>query len=141
MMTNKVWFVDIEKETLRNKYWRKVLYTDDNLQVVVMSIPPGEELGWEVHNVSDQFFRIESGTGYLYVNKNLTKHTNKIKLKNGISSVVPRKIWHNVVNSSKTNHLKIYTIYTPPHHLPQTCDRTHLDELKREKIESKIYKK
>ena len=115
------WSDNIERLTLKNKLWRKVIHTSESLQVVVMSIPAGESLGWEKHMHSDQFFRIESGHGVLETRKAKTKTE---KLANGYAAIVPAGLWHNVTNVSKSEPLQLYTIYSPPHHLPNRLDKT-----------------
>lgn len=122
------WSNNIEELTLKNEYWRKVIYTGPNMQITLMNIPPLQELGWEKHKESDQFFRVESGRGILETGTKVIKHS----LKNGSAAVVPVGLWHNLTNVSRTRSLKLYTIYTPPHHPPKTLDKTHVDEMKRE---------
>jgi len=101
----------IEKETLKNKYFRKVLFTGKHAQLVVMCLQPGEEIGDEVHPKVDQFFRIEQGQA-TFVYKGNKKH----KVRDADAVVVPAGTFHNVVNTSKTETLKLYTIYSPPNH-------------------------
>jgi len=129
-------FVDIEKATDQNTDWRRVLHTSSNLQTVVMSVPIGQELGWEVHHDSDQLFRIESGTGQIMVNDTDPKGGfigHKTWDVNASSLVVvPKGTYHNVINNG-TDELKFYTVYSPPHHPVDTVDRTHADEINREK--------
>lgn len=122
---------DIEKATIENKYYRKVLYTRKHSQLVLMSLKPGEEIGFEKHNKTEQFFRIESGKGkiVLKINKNTNKTTH---IKNGsVFTVFPNTV-HNVVNKSKTNRLQLYTIYSPPVHKPNTIHKTKEDAEKEE---------
>lgn len=101
---------DIEKETLENENFRKVLYTAPHSQLVVMTLKPGEEIGEEVHENVDQFFRVEEGTGKAI----LEGQEHEI----GPTSVVvvPAGTRHNVVNTSDEKSLKLYTIYSPPNH-------------------------
>lgn len=123
-----LWSANIESLTKENPFWRDVLHTSDNLQVVAMSVPAGQELGREVHTQNDQFFRIESGMGRLVANvKGIDQN---VELRDGVAVVVPRGIHHNVINTG-TEPLKMYTIYGPPHHPPGTRDRTLQDELSR----------
>jgi len=104
-------FVDnIEKETLENKNFRKVLYTAKHSQLVLMSLQPGEEIGMEVHSDNDQFFRFEKGQGECIIDG------HEYKIKNGTAIVVPAGSQHNVINVSDTEELKLYTIYSPAHH-------------------------
>lgn len=110
---NKVFSINIEKETINNKNYRKVIYTDSKQQIVLMSLNPGEYIHRETHN-GTQFFRIEQGTGIAEIGT----IRKKIKLKDGISLSVPPKTLHKIINTSKTQTLKIYTIYSPPQHKP-----------------------
>lgn len=100
---------DIEADTLANSNFRKVLYTSKHSQLVLMSLKPGEEIGLEIHE-NDQFFRIEAGMGKCIIDG------NEYPLKDGSAIVVPAGAEHNVINTSDTEDLKLYTIYSPPHH-------------------------
>lgn len=106
----KGFFTNIEKDTLENSNFRKVLYTSKHSQLVLMSLKPGEEIGMEVHEENDQFFRFESGEGKCIIDG------NEYALKDGVAIVVPAGAQHNVVNTSETEDLKMYTIYSPAHH-------------------------
>jgi len=109
----------IEKLTEKNKYFRKVLYTGKNTQLVVMCLKPGEEIGNEVHGNVDQFFRIEEGTArFIFNNK------EKRLAKDGDAVIVPAGTYHNVVNASKDTPLKLYTLYSPPNHPDGTIHKT-----------------
>ena len=121
-----MWSTNIEKDTIANKDWRRVVHTSKNLQVVLMAIPPGESLGLEVHPVTDQFFRVERGAAILQTGK------KENRLVDGSSAVVPSGVWHNLTNTSKTRWLKLYTIYSPPHHPKNRVDKTKADEVARE---------
>ena len=101
---------NIEKETLENKNFRKVLYTAKHSQLVLMSLQPGEEIGMEVHLDNDQFFRFEKGRGKCIIDG------HEYELKDGTAIVVPAGAQHNVINLSTTEELKLYTIYSPAHH-------------------------
>jgi len=104
-------FVDnIEKETLKNNNFRKVLYSAKHSQLVLMSLQPREEIGMEVHLDNDQFFRFEKGQGKCIIDN------NEYELKNGTAIVVPAGSQHNIINVSATEELKLYTIYSPAHH-------------------------
>jgi len=100
---------NIEEDTVNNQNFRKVLYTSKYSQLVLMSLKPKEEIGMETHGV-DQFFRIEEGNGEVILNG------EKHPIKSGSAMVIPAGTKHNVINTSKTEALKIYTIYSPPHH-------------------------
>jgi mannose-6-phosphate isomerase-like protein (cupin superfamily) len=110
--------VDIEKKTLTNNYFRKVLFTGKHAQLVVMCLKPGEEIGNEVHPKVDQFFRIEQGQA-LFIFKG-----KKVLAKNGDAVIVPAGTYHNVKNAAKTVRLKLYTLYSPPNHPDGTVHKT-----------------
>ncbi len=108
--TKKGFVGKIEKETLKNEDFRRVLYTGKYSQLVLMSLKPGEEIGEEVHDDVDQFFRFEDGKGLVVIDD--VEH----EVKDGMAVVVPSGAKHNVINTSKKNDLKLYTIYSPPEH-------------------------
>ncbi len=101
---------NIEKLTLANNDFRHVLYTGKHSQLVLMSLLPNEEIGMEVHNENDQFFRFEKGEGKVIIDG------NEYIVGDGDAVVVPMGAEHNVINTSATNPLKLYTIYSPAHH-------------------------
>jgi mannose-6-phosphate isomerase-like protein (cupin superfamily) len=109
---------NIEQETLDNNNFRKVLYTSTYGQVVVMSLLPNEEIGMEVHETTDQFFRIDSGEGKVIVDG------EEFLISDGFAVVVPAGAQHNVLNISADKPLKLYTIYMPPHHKDGTIHQT-----------------
>lgn len=109
---------NIEKDTLKNKNFRKVLYTASHCQLVLMSLKPKEEIGAEVHPDNDQFFRFEAGRGRVEIDG------NKYTVKDGDAVVIPAGAKHNVINTSATEDLKMYTIYSPPHHKDQIVRKT-----------------
>ncbi|MDY0272227.1 MAG: cupin domain-containing protein [Advenella sp.] len=116
-------FVDnIEKLTVENENYRKVLYTGKNLQLVLMTLQPGEEIGQEVHETHDQFLRIEEGQGTLY----LDDATHQVE--DDFAIIVPAGAVHNVVNTG-TVALKLYTIYGPPEHRDGVLQPTKADEV------------
>lgn len=102
--------INIEKETLENDNFRKVLYTSTHSQLVLMSLLPNEDIGMEVHPDNDQFFRFEQGEGKCIIDG------NEYELQDGSVIVVPAGAEHNIINTSSTNSLKLYTIYSPAHH-------------------------
>ena len=112
----------IEKQTLENTYFRQVLFTAQHAQLVVMCLQPGEEIGDEVHPKVDQFFRIEQGRAKFVFNEK-EEHLAH----DGDAVVVPAGTYHNVVNTSKTAMLKLYTIYSPPNHPDGTVHKTKAD--------------
>ncbi|MBP6889743.1 MAG: cupin domain-containing protein [Candidatus Moranbacteria bacterium] len=101
---------DIEKLTRENANFRQVLYTATDCQLVLMSLLPGEEIGLEVHEEGDQFFRFEKGEGKVIIDE------TEYMVKDGDAVIIPMGAQHNVVNTSETDTLKMYTIYAPPHH-------------------------
>lgn len=105
----KGFHTNIEEETVNNDSFRKVLYTASNLQLVLMSLKPGEEIGEEVHEDIDQFFRIDGGNGICIING------NEYELTNGSAIIVPKGSKHNIINNGN-EPLKLYTIYSPPNH-------------------------
>ncbi len=106
----KGYVINIEKETLENKDFRKVLYTSKHSQLVLMTLRPKEEIGMEVHLDNDQFFRFEKGQGKCIIDG------NEYEVKDGTAVVVPAGSQHNVINISGAEELKMYTIYSPAHH-------------------------
>ena len=112
----------IEKTTLKNKYFRQVLFTGKYSQLVVMSLQPKEEIGDEVHPTVDQFFRIEEGKAKFVFNG---KEEHLVR--DGGAVVVPAGTYHNVINASATKPLKLYTVYAPPHHPDGTVHKTKAD--------------
>lgn len=106
----KGYAIDMEKATQENENFRKVLYTGKNSQLVLMSLKPKEEIGMEVHEENDQFFRFEAGEGKCIIDG------NEHELKDGVAIIVPAGAQHNVINTSETEDLKMYTIYSPAHH-------------------------
>lgn len=101
---------NIEKATLENENFRKVLYTGKHSQLVLMCLQPNEEIGMEVHPDNDQFFRFEKGQGRAVIDG------NEYEIKDGSAVVVPAGAQHNIINISATDQLKLYTIYSPAHH-------------------------
>ena len=112
-------YVDnIEQKTLDNEFFREVLFTGKYCQLVLMSLKVGEEIGMEVHNTVDQFFRFESGEGKVVMNG------EESLVKDGDAVIVPAGTEHNVVNTSQDKPLKLYTIYSPPNHPDKTVHKT-----------------
>jgi mannose-6-phosphate isomerase-like protein (cupin superfamily) len=101
---------NIEKNTKGNENFRKVLYTGPHSQLVLMSLRPGEDIGLETHPENDQFFRFEAGEGKVLIDG------NEYEVRDGDAVIVPAGAEHNVVNTSATEALKLYTIYSPAHH-------------------------
>lgn len=115
------YITDIERDTLANEDFRRVLFTGPNMQLVLMTLRPGEEIGLETHEEHDQFIRIEAGTGVARLNGEQTG------LVDGSIVVIPAGIEHNVVNTSKDQPLRLYTLYSPPEHADGTVHHTKQD--------------
>jgi mannose-6-phosphate isomerase-like protein (cupin superfamily) len=98
---------NIEQATLANNNFRQVLYTGKHSQLVLMSLKPNEEIGMEVHNDNDQFFRFEKGQGKVIIDG------NEYQVSDGSAVVVPAGAQHNIINVSTDQDLKLYTIYSP----------------------------
>ena len=113
----KGFVADIEKLTVQNADFRRVLYTGQNLQLVLMSIPPGGEIGEEVHDDRDQFFRVEQGNGEVLIDG------KKSKIEDDDAVIVPAGARHNVVNKGE-KPLQLYTLYAPPEHRDGTVHKT-----------------
>ncbi len=109
----------INTVTLTNSYFRQVLFTGTHAQLVVMCLEPGESIGDEVHAHVDQFFRIEQGEAAFMFNE-----TEEHRVREGDGIVVPAGTYHNVINTSATTSLKLYTIYSPPNHPDGTVHKT-----------------
>ena len=117
-------YVDnIEDRTIENSNFRKVLYTGAHMQLVVMSLKPGEDIGEEVHDNVDQFFRFESGEGKVVMNGEESLIGAEMVV------VVPAGTVHNIINTSSEKKLKLYTIYSPAHHKDGTIHQTKQDAL------------
>lgn len=114
----KGFHINIEEATLENDNFRKVLYTSKHSQLVLMSLKPKQEIGMEVHEENDQFFRFEAGQGKCIIDG------NEYELEDGVAIVVPAGAQHNVINTSETEDLKLYTIYSPAHHKDQIVRAT-----------------
>ena len=112
----------IEKATEKNEYFREVLFTGKHLQLVVMCLQANEEIGNEVHDHVDQFFRIEEGHARFVFNG-----SEEHLVGEGDAVVVPAGTWHNVINTSPKEPLKLYTVYTPPNHPHGTIHKTKAD--------------
>ncbi len=120
---------DIEKITEENTNFRKVVYTGNHLQLVVMSLKPGEDIGEEVHPKVDQFFRVEEGKGKVVMDGEETE------FEDGFAIVVPSGVNHNVINTGDED-LKLYTIYTPANHIDGIVHSTKEDAMADEEDEA-----
>ena len=112
---------NIERDSLENTNFRKVLYTAPNLQLVLMTLQPGDEIGLETHDHGDQFFRVEGGEGEAILTGEHDPHAD------GDIVVIPAGVEHNIVNTSTSAPLQVYTIYTPPEHPDGTVNATKAD--------------
>jgi mannose-6-phosphate isomerase-like protein (cupin superfamily) len=119
----KGYVTSLEKETRKNSNFRKVLYTGKNSQLVLMNLKPLEEIGEEVHENTDQFFRFEKGEGKVVIDE--VEHN----VKDGDGVIVPAGAKHNVINTSKKLELKLYTIYSPPEHQDGIIRKTKADAM------------
>ncbi len=124
VMKMKGYYGHIEIDTLSNSNFRQVLFTGQNCQLVLMTLKPKEEIGMEVHQGHDQFFRFESGEGKVTIDE------ESYLVKDGDAVIVPAGINHNVENTSDNEPLKLYTIYAPPEHPDKTIHATKADSLK-----------
>jgi len=115
-MAKKGYSKDVAAETLKNNNFRKVLYTGEHLQLVVMTLQPGEEIGEETHEDRDQFFRFEQGQGVVVIDG------KKNKVEDDFGVIVPAGACHNVINTGD-EPLKMYTIYGPPEHKDGTVHK------------------
>jgi len=117
----KGFVTNIEQDTLDNNNFRKVLYTSKHGQIVVMSLLPNEDIGMEVHEKVDQFFRVDSGEGKVIIDG------EEALISNGFAILVPAGSMHNVINTSNDKSLKLYTIYMPPNHKDGVIHKTKAD--------------
>ena len=124
--TKKGYKDNIEKLTIENDNFRKVLYSGQYSQLVLMALKPGEDIGLEVHEDTDQFFRFEKGEGKVIIND------TEYIVGDGDSVVVPAGAEHNVINTSQTDSLKLYTIYSPAHHKDGIVRATKEDAMAQE---------
>ena len=119
--------INIEEKSLKNNHFREVLFTGPGLQLVVMSLEPGEEIGLETHDGIDQFIRVEAGRGKALLNG------KEYELEDGSAVVIPAGVEHNIINTSSQESLKLYTIYSPPEHPDGTVHKNKAEALAYEK--------
>ena len=117
------WVGNVEEATLENTNFRTVLFTGANLQLTVMRLGPGEEIGVEMHDHLDQFLRIEQGSARVTFGPSADQVDEEHEVEDDWAVVVPGGTWHNVVNTG-AGDLKLYSIYAPPEHPPETVHRT-----------------
>jgi mannose-6-phosphate isomerase-like protein (cupin superfamily) len=116
----KAFIGDIEDQTGANRDFRHVIYTGPHMQLVLMALEPGEEIGEEIHEGTDQFFRVEEGKGEVWIDGRETR------IEDDTAIVVPAGARHNIKNTGK-KPLKMYTLYAPPQHADGTVHRTKAD--------------
>jgi len=119
--------INIEEKTVDNNFFREVLFTAQRVQLVVMSLRPGEEIGLETHDDGDQFIRVEAGKGIAILDG------EEHDLEDGSAVVIPAGVQHNIINSSPQQSLKLYTIYSPPEHPDGTVNKDKAEALAYEK--------
>ncbi len=118
---------NIEKLTEENENFRQVLYTGQHSQLVLMALKPGENIGMETHPDVDQFFRIEEGEGKAVIDG------NEYQISDDDAVIVPAGAEHDVINTSETETLKLYTVYSPPEHPDGTIHTTKEEAMEYEK--------
>ena len=106
----KGFVTNIEQHTMDNNYFRKVIHTAPHLQLVLMSLYPGQDIGAEIHDDLDQFIRIESGNGLVILDD------RQITIEEDSAIIIPRGMHHNLINTSSSEYLKLYAIYSRPEH-------------------------
>lgn len=117
---------DLARLVRQNTNYRTALWTGDHLQLTLMCIPAGGEIGLEVHPDTDQFLRIESGNGVSMMGPAANRLRDQHRITDGYAVFVPAGTWHNIINTGKTP-LKLYTVYAPPHHPHGTVQATKAD--------------
>ena len=115
------YITNIERETLANDDFRRVLFTGANMQLVLMTLQPGEDIGLETHDGHDQFIRIEAGSGVARLNG------EESRLEDGSIVVIGAGVEHNIVNTSENEPLRLYTLYAPPEHADGTVHHSKED--------------
>jgi mannose-6-phosphate isomerase-like protein (cupin superfamily) len=123
-MMAKGFVANIGEATLSNSNFRKVLYTAKHTQLVLMTLPPNSEIGEEVHPDNDQFFRVEEGEGKAIIDGNEQPFSVEFAI------IVPAGSKHNIINTSTDKPLKVYTLYSPPHHKDGTIHTTKDEALR-----------
>jgi mannose-6-phosphate isomerase-like protein (cupin superfamily) len=121
-MSESIIHTNIERDTLNNNDFRHVISTSHEMQVVLMSLLPNEDIGMEVHPHATQFFRVEKGQGVVHIDYG--KSLREIPIREGSMVFVPAGSQHNIINTSWFERLQLYTIYAPPQHPPNKVDHT-----------------
>jgi mannose-6-phosphate isomerase-like protein (cupin superfamily) len=117
------WVRDIEQATIENSTFRTVLFTGEHTQLTVMRLAPGEDIGLESHTDIDQFLRVEQGQGRVELGRTADSVDETHEVEDDWAIIVPAGVWHNVVNTG-TSDLKLYSLYSPPEHPPDTVHQT-----------------
>jgi mannose-6-phosphate isomerase-like protein (cupin superfamily) len=117
------WVGDVERETLDNGDFRRVLFTGKQTQLTVMRLGPGEEVGLEMHDGLDQFIRIEEGTARVTFGRTKDQVDEAHDVEDDWAVIIPGGVWHNVINTGD-GELKLYSLYSPPEHPDGTVHRT-----------------
>lgn len=129
-----IWVGNMEAQTRENVSFRTVIWTGKHSQLTVMSLEPGEEIGLEIHPEVDQFLRLEQGRARVDVGRTKDDLGETYEVEEDWAFLVPAGTWHNVVNTGDTQ-LKLYTIYSPSNHPPQTVHATKADAEAAERAE------
>jgi mannose-6-phosphate isomerase-like protein (cupin superfamily) len=117
------WLDDVTKITLDNDNFRTVVFTGEHTQLTLMSLAPGEEIGWEAHGHLDQFLRLEQGRARVDLGKTQEDVDESHEVENDWAFIVPAGVWHNVVNIGN-GAVKLYSLYSPPEHPAETIHKT-----------------
>lgn len=118
--------INIDKATKQNNTYRTALWTGEHLQVTLMSINAGEDIGLEIHPCLDQFLRIEQGQGLVKMGKNKDNLEFQRRVADDYAIIIPAGTWHNLINTGNIP-LKLYSIYAPPQHPKGTVHKTKAD--------------
>jgi mannose-6-phosphate isomerase-like protein (cupin superfamily) len=121
------WVIDIEKLTVDNSNFRRAWWTGKHLQMTVMSIKPGDEIGLEVHPKNDQFIRVEEGQAKVVMGKTKDDLTYEKEVSDDWAVFIPAGYWHNIINTG-TDEVKVYVIYSPPEHPRATIHKMPQDD-------------
>lgn len=121
------WTGNIETMTLENTNFRTVVYTGSHAQLTLMSVEPGEDIGWECHAHVDQFLRLEQGTARLELGSTENVVDERHEIGADWAMIIPAGTWHNVVNTG-ADDLRLYSLYSPPEHPPGTIHATRADD-------------
>ncbi len=120
------WVGNVEQATIENTNFRTVLFTGASIQLTVMSLAPGEEIGVEMHDHLDQFLRIEQGRARVTFGPSAEQVDEEHEVSDDWAIVVPGGVWHNVINTG-SGELKLYSLYAPPEHPSGAVHRTKED--------------